>query len=225
MNNFWKQYKPYFIGCFILAGVWLSFQFGILRLNKMISEKANLIQEKKLDQENRLKRIQELPKLEEQYQLIDKNSSSLEVLVQKEEELKLIETLEKIGDETGNEIKIEIQDTTKNDPAAQKKEAADKAKNSKDQKNDDIISPASDSYLKMNLLLTGSYNNLVDFVKKIESMAYWSDILSVSSAFEKAEANERSGDIFSSSSTGINNGMDKKQVLKTNLMVVFYEEK
>lgn len=220
MNIFWKKNKQYFIGLLMLAGFWLSIQYGILGIISEINDKSNLIEEKTLDSENREKRIQELPRLKDQYSSIAEKESDLKVLVKKEEELKLIEMIEKIAEETGNKIVIEIKGDSLASGENKKKDPA------KDKKEEVTISPANDNYLSVEVALTGKYNGLFGFIHKIENMRYWSDILSIEANYNESLLSSR-GDIFT---TGRNLDEKKegeevsKKDLNSKIQIIFYRD-
>jgi hypothetical protein len=220
MNNVWKKNNQYISAVVILSALWLSVQFGVAPVISLIQQKSNLIEEKTLDRENREKRIQELPKLREQSAQLLEEENNFMILVKKEEELGLIEVIEKIAEETDNKINIEIQNPAKMDTSNKKSKDADKEK-----KDENILKPANENYLAVGISINGTYNSLIQFIKKIENMKYWSDIINIDTTFEEVAQESRSGDVFT---PGINQNTKGEEImiknLATKLTIVFYRE-
>ena len=80
--------------------------------------------------------------------------------------MELVEEFEKLAKDTGNEIKIEINEG--------KKEKDKKAK-----KDDESIKLPSENYLQMNILIYGKYGDIFTFIKKLENINFWNDIISL----------------------------------------------
>jgi hypothetical protein len=224
MSEFLKKNRQYVTIATILVIFWASVQFGILPLISLINEKSNLIQEKSLDRENRMKRIQELPKLKEQFNVVSEKEPVFQVLVKKEEALMLIEDIESIAKDSGNKIEIKIQDPAKNDTNSSN--AKKDSSKDKDKKVDEsLLKPANDNYLAMDISISGTYNSLVAFIQKIENMKYWSDIISIKVSMASPEDQSRSTDIFSSTQLIDTSNVSNNQAkLAAVISAVFYRE-
>lgn len=198
MNIFWKKYKEYTI--LIIAPVILGVisAFIISCLMEEMSAKNDSIEKEVIDHEEREKRLKEISILEKQFEIIEKEKNKLEVFVSHDQMIVLMKELEKIAEETGNEAvieEVEVQDeSSKKDP--KNKSAVGSASENKKEFNF-----LSDDYIKVKLSLHGSYNDAVNFVRKIENMNYCSDIVSFQMLAEKNElAGQPSGSYSKKSS-------------------------
>lgn len=151
--------------------------FSLRPLLAGINDKADRIQEEALDEEARQKKMNGLTQLKADFQKVQEKKEALGVLLPESETVSLIKEIEKIAEETGNEIKIEIEEKTKEKEVTKKakKEAADSEKKEKD-----IIDtfPAKNQ-LKMKISLFGTYNSVAYLVDRIENMRYWSGITAI----------------------------------------------
>ncbi|GBE16494.1 hypothetical protein BMS3Abin15_00315 [bacterium BMS3Abin15] len=182
MKTIWNKYKELIIiivYVLILAAV---FNFVIKPFTKSVNSKIEKVQEKTVDQERRMKKLNELAKLKEQFEMIQREKENIQILVSPNNLVALIEGIEKVAEETNNKVIIS---------AEEKK----KSENSKKEKEESLIANLpSENYLKMNILLSGSYNSIVDFIRKVENMRYWSDIISINiSNKELSLTSRRSG--------------------------------
>jgi Tfp pilus assembly protein PilO len=174
MKDFIKKHKIVLILMIYILLVGAVFYFVIKYLFSGIDSNNNKIQETMLDQENQKKRIDELPKLQEQYQMLGMNEGKMTYLLTEDRAVDLIKEVEDLAEKTGNSINIEmLSDKDKN--AVKKQNVAKKDNGSEDLR---ASLPGAD-YLEMNIHLTGEYSNLLSFMKKIENMEYYDDIVSI----------------------------------------------
>lgn len=190
MSDFPKKWRqPLTIAVLALFAVGLV-HFAVLPLYRGIESKQTEIQEKLADQEMKSRKINELPRIKQQYEFIRSNEGGMGVLLREEEAVTLVQELEALAEKTGNAISIEIPDKSK---------AAKPAANSKNKEETSLAdSLPSKEYLEMNIRLTGGYGEVVSFMHKLESSGYYSDIISFQIARAGAGAGKRTGgDMFS----------------------------
>lgn len=167
MKNFWKKYKEYvFLISLPIVAVVLVI-FAVKPLIARLDEKSDKIQEIMLDHDYNQKRLSDLPKLRSQALLVERNEGKLDVFFTESNIVSLVEKIEAIAGETGNQISIEVQE--KDD---------EKKKKKKDEEEAGIKLPGDD-YFEMTLNVTGNYANLISFINKIENLNYFSDIIAL----------------------------------------------
>lgn len=215
MEYFFKKYKV----CVILAAYFimiLAFYFFVARpMIFGIKNKNNEIQEKIIDQEIKKEKISDIPLMKEQIDMIEENEQKINVSLNKDSVVSLIERLEKISEETGNKIKIELfEEQLEKTP---KKKADNKNEKSL------IEKLPSDKYIKMSIKLWGEYGSFLNFLGKLENMEYYSDAVSIKLA--KGDSKNSGGNPFLGSSSTSNNisPEDKNKIIST-IEVVFYIE-
>lgn len=228
MKKFWKKHRITVAPALYVLIMGALFYFVIKPLLNRIDSSADKIQEIIINQENKEKRLGELPKLKEQFGLVEKKEGELIPLLLEDKAVGLIEKLEKIAEDSGNKITIEMQDNKMKGAAGKKTESVKKEAGKDDLRSD---LPSSD-YLEMKIKLSGNYNNFVKFVEKIEAVEFYSDIVSINIV--------PGGDLFSNHSTGnsiftsANTDQTKKEPEKENnkearldsiIDIMFYLEK
>lgn len=137
-----------------------------------IEAKNNQIQEETAKREMLNRQIENLPKMKQQYESIQKKESSMDILYKEEKAILLIEKLEKFAQESNSEIEISVQD-----PQKEKNVSSVKNKTAAENSIESML-PSPD-YMQMQILLKGSYNEAVNFISKLESMEYYSDIIGI----------------------------------------------
>lgn len=195
--------------------------FVILPLLSKIEGVNNQIQEESMKQEIVKQQLGELPKIQQQYDTLQKNEGTIDVLLDKNKAVTLIESLEKLAQDSGNKIEISVQNSQlqKNVTVATTKTPADKT----------LINtlPSSD-YLQMQIILTGDYNKVVNFISKIENMEYYSDIIGIKMMHSDLAGNNEVINSFNSVSINNSDKISSKSNaggLKATLDVVFYTKK
>lgn len=210
------------IGIFVLlivTALWL----GVLPLIRRIKDKTEKLQEKNVTHEVQRKRANDVSQLKERYEAIEEQESLLGKFIIREEAVDLIQKMEELAEKTNNSIKIEIIENLKDNQLANKK-----AKDKQAEKSIEDNLPSAD-YLKMKLDVSGSYNSIVDFVRRLENMEYYNDIVSINLSRAKGE---RPGTVFSATISPISDfsqiSPDEPQMLsvdnsvKAIIEIVFY---
>ena len=185
MKNIWRKYKEYILVLIYIAILFALFYFVIKPMVKGIDYNANLIQEKITIQDSFKRKLGMISTNKEQIGAIEKDESKMGVLMSRDQEVTLIERIEKMAEETDNKISIEIVDDKSANSSAKTKTASTKAK--EENKDDLKINTGNNDYVKFRITVTGEYNDLVGFIKKIENMEYWSDIISLQVSYKEPE--------------------------------------
>jgi hypothetical protein len=180
MNNFLKKYRETIAILVYAALIGSVVYFVVLPLKREITNRRDGLQEEISNKEGKQKKILEIPKIKEQYLTVQSESKDMEVLLKRDDAVILMERLEKLADETGNEIKIGVLD---NDPngkiaaAAKSKAKTDKNKEPAKTIVDQI--PTDTDLLEIKISLIGNFNDIVKFVDRLENMEYYSDIIGI----------------------------------------------
>lgn len=181
MNLFWKQYKEYIvvigIVLFGIACVW----YGVLPMHEKIRDRMNRMQELIADREMRNESVANVSNLREQKELVSQKEDRLNVVIPRSDIVDLVKVIEGIAKETGNTIVIDAKDknTASATSARARKENTPAGSDSKDAPESLAGSLPSEHRLGITIELTGNYGNIVQFLRKFESMPYQTDVLAV----------------------------------------------
>ncbi len=179
--------QTYKLGIYILVlaiiaglGIW----FGLINLWKSIQDKENKLQVLILNEKSDKKMLGQLTKLRNQNNLIEANKEKLEVFFNKEDALKLAKKLEIIANETNNKIIIKASpEKTKVNKSQKTKTATKNQKNNNKQVKK--IEPVLDNYLTVTVNLYGTQENIATFIRKINSLPYLFNIISINISDKK----------------------------------------
>lgn len=196
-----------------LGIIWAAFTFFISPLIGQVSLKADKIQENIMDRESQAKRMAELSKLKEQFEMVEREENKIKVFLTKERAIDLIKNLESLADKTGNKISIEIDEKSQ-------------VVSEKDAKNPGIMDDLPKfNFMKLKITLTGSYNGMVNFMTKLENLDYYSDVISINMNQGESLGVSSSQDLFGQlNSSSKANEPVKPNLLKTELVGLFYLE-
>jgi hypothetical protein len=159
-----------------------------------ISIISDQIQEEKLNQDIAKKKVEELPKIQKQYDTVSTSSDISEVLLDNSRAVVLIKRLEEIADKTGNIITINIQDAA----PAETKKTGSKSKVTEEVSISDSL--PSQNFLKLKIILSGKYVSVVNFIDAVEKFEYYCDIIGI-----QISKNTENGNIRGASGSGISN--------------------
>ena len=218
MKDIWKKQKILFIVLAYLVLLPLIFTFGVRPLLEGVNKKRIGIEEQKINYEIRKTQISNLPTIQSQLEEIKKDEDALNILIKKSDVLSLIERLEFIAEQTGNEIDISIPEK---DTFQEKKSN----KESKDRENL-VDSRPNNDYLAVDIKITGTFQNIYNFIYKVENMGYFSDIVSFEILKSILKEEVKSGGLLEK------NNPDKLEeniemgdnLLSANLKIFFYLE-
>jgi len=224
MKKIFQKQREIIIILIYIGIIIVLIYFVILPLIGHINNTRDQIQEEHVKQEIKQQQIRELPKMEEQYNILQNNGESTDILLDKNDAVVLIEKLEKLAQNSDNEIAISIQNTEnqKNVPEAK----------SKTNTNNELVDnlPSADN-LQMKITITGSYNTIAQFINSLESFEYYCDIVAIQ--IKQKEEDNKVAEIgtinpFSSKSSiniGKSSNLDNKNKEEASLDIVFYTKK
>lgn len=221
MKDFWKKYKIYLAILIYLIIIGLIGFFIARPMVLATKEKSDQIQQKIAIQERKEEKLRELPSIRNQYEEVKSQEDKITISLNKENVVNLVEKLERISEETGNKIKMELKE---NDSDSKKNNNS--AKNSKEEKDILIGDLPSDEYVKMKIILYGRYENFLNFLNKVENMEFYSDVISI--AVKRASENGPglSKNPFTGTNELVSEEADSGNIDKiySQLEVVFYLE-
>jgi F0F1-type ATP synthase membrane subunit b/b' len=220
MKDFLKKNKTYLAISIYLILVGLVGFFVARPMVLAIEEKSNQIQQKIAIQERKEEKLKELPLIRSQYEEVRNQEEKMDTPLKNENIVSLVERLEKISEETGNKITMELSENKQD----AKKDAA--ATNSEDEKDALVKDLPSDKYIKMKIVLSGRYGNFLNFINKVENMEYYSDIVSVAIRRESESGPGLEKNPFSGTRNLSNpeNKTGDKDNINSQTVVVFYLE-
>lgn len=184
-----------------LAGglIWLAFFWQFDK----IKETSDNIQKEQLDSLVKQERSQKVLELGKELNDVEVRNEELKaMLVDKDDAVPFLKTLETMAAATGNSIKISVVDLVKLNAQASKKTAApapdeesakDASKTTQAQKAAQSKSktPYFSNQLGFSIELTGGYGNFLDFLTKIENLPYFVRVYSFQSdPFVKSKLSE-----------------------------------
>ncbi|HBI34280.1 MAG TPA: hypothetical protein DEA43_02020 [Candidatus Moranbacteria bacterium] len=223
MKNFLhKQREIIAILAYVAVVVGIVY-FAIFPLLGRINSINDEIQQETMKQESVKLHIEQLPKIQKQYEALQASGDLMDVLLNKDKAVVLIERLEKLADSTGNEITIAVQQETAPVKKTQTKTATAAAVE------DTLVAnlPSAD-YLEMKISLNGSYNSIIEFIDLLEKFEYYADIIEIKINKEEANVstvNSATVGMFSRSSSVTSKQPEKslkRGELAASLGVVFY---
>lgn len=181
-NNLMIKYKRYFFPLALAVILGLILYFILIPFVKKLEEKSNKIQSRLIDLEIEKDKINELPKIKEQFELVEGNKQKMEkALFSEQDILGLVQEIEKIAGETNNEISISVEDDKNNSKK-------NKVKTEEEEKSEKITDPFEEKdYFKMNIDLLGDYNSLIKFMDRLSRVSYYNSIIGFNIAYYEEE--------------------------------------
>jgi len=230
MKKFLKNQQEYIAVIIFLLVVFLLTYFVLIPILGRIDRTKNEMEQAVIKQEIERQRLGELPKIREQYAEINSQQKKIDVLLDEEQAVTLIERLESLARDTNNEILISIQE----DDLQQKNVPVSKVKK---ESTDTILldSLPNKNYLKLKILLRGDYGGIFSFLKKLETLEYYSDIIAINigqASLEQASFGQNTLGSFDVSNPFVNQTKGSGDSLKkesgklsASLETVFYSRK
>lgn len=221
MKNFWKKQNQNILICGLpIVGLVIVFLL-IIPQKKSMDYKANEIQEMITQHEIKSKKISEIDKMRQQYEFIERNSNNIGLVFSSDKVVEVIEKIEKIAEETGNKISIEIDENKKDEKKSIEKEKKDK-----------VLQPAAENYITMKVKLEGGFHDLMKFVNKVERLGYYADIFSMQTTIEKPASANYSGSFVNPFAGGLVETKEKEidrstteqgeRIIYSTLDILFY---
>lgn len=221
MKNFLNKQRE-IIALLAYAAVIASLVYlVILPLLDRIRNTNDQIQQEAMKQESMKLHVEQLPKIQNQYETVVNNPDLASALLDRNKAVVLIEKLEKLAENTKNEITITVQEN-----ASVKKTSTKVAVSAAEALVADL--PSSD-YLQIKINLTGSYDSIVEFVARLERFEYYSDIVAIQISKEDEVAasvsNNSNNGMFGQSAVGSGEKVpvpSRSDALTASLDTVFY---
>lgn len=170
------------------------------------NEKKERIQERIADKEIIEEKIKSLPEIRGKISSIKEEEGKIQRLISKSQIVDLIKDLEGLAEKTGNKISFSVIEEDKN-------------KKKDEKKKDHEIKLPSENYLKIKISLEGNETNIFNFIKKIENIHYWNDIISI-----QIKAFEKEVEADSLSENNPEKVKNKYQGITADLETLFYTE-
>ena len=172
MNNFFKKQREVLAILVYVVFIFALVYFVVFPLLAKIGNVKDQIQEEAMNQEISRQQLSELPKIQDQYAVLEKNAASADVLLDKGNAVVLIENLEKLADDSGDKITITVDDqNTATTPVVSQVKNADS--------NTLVKNLPSANYLQFKIVLNGNFFAISKFVNSLESFNYYSDIIGI----------------------------------------------
>ncbi|MFZ2192758.1 MAG: hypothetical protein WAV31_00755 [Candidatus Moraniibacteriota bacterium] len=230
MKNFYKKYKSLvYIFVFIVFAIPL-FYFVTTLLFKNIQSRADKIQEKIIDNSLEKQKIEKIPQMEEINAEFEKNKDAINSILNVSENVGFIEYIEKLAENTGNEITIEMIDSNGNTKVNTKVSSKSLSSKGKEVEKSLEEKLTYRNYFSMQINLTGDYPKLLNFVHKLENSQNYVNIIALNvkkDLEDKAESlgdELKVGDIFRVPKNSNQDESSQKDnfVLKSSLTVIVY---
>jgi hypothetical protein len=199
----YKKYIPLSVLLGLLVAIGGIVWYGMLPLQRSLTEKMRGIQEFYAGRENRERQVSKLPELEGQYAAILANEKTLDILMSEDEIVDFVKILEKLAGEMNVTMSIASKDggkiiepkklavrANRSDGADQESSAE---KNTVPQKAVGILDAVPfDRYLSLSVKVEGRYDAIVAFLGKLETLPFGLDVIRMEMKKKDAESDARS---------------------------------
>lgn len=154
------------------------FYFLIMPLIGSINDRSNQIQEENMKQESTANRLKDLPRIQSQFKMLNEGTGASEILLNKKNQVVLIEKLEKLAESTGNDISFVVMQNK----VDQQKTAP---KNTKAKVDESLMGKLpSQEFLQIQIILVGKYDSIRNFMRLLGDFEYYNDIVSIQIAMD-----------------------------------------
>jgi hypothetical protein len=202
--------------------------FIITPFTKELENNFSAIQVKLIEAKNNGDKINKVGTMEDSFNQVVGELSSLEVIFSKDNIVELVRELESIAQSTGNTITISVDEKSSGVVAVDKNK--DK-KNPKEKEDAFLQALPVQSYFLIKIKLTGDYGGLIKFINKLNNVKYYNTPISFDIASQEIVLeNNNKGDKPSGGISLMNGDRGdnltqielKKIILISNLNVIFY---
>ncbi len=162
--------------------------FGILPLKRSLDTKMRGIQEYYADQENQQKQVGQLPELKDQYDAIRGNEQTLDIIITEDQIVDFIKTLENLANDTHIQMTITSKENGQIIEKVPAKAVPPKdgevdvktdANDTKSKVTSMVDNAPFDRYLRLSIKAEGSYENIIFFLQKMETLPVGLDVIGV----------------------------------------------
>lgn len=221
MKKIWEKNKIIIIilGYFAIAGSLIYFVF-IPKIAD-IKAAANEIQEKIIDQEmddSRLSKLSDMKKDQTDY---DSNLDSMKVILEPDQELTLIKSIESIASQSGCIIMLNIGEKTDSIEINKIKRSGSKKGDGEKGIMDKI---SYNSFFPIQINLKGNYNKTMDFIRMLENSWIYVNIISIHASPEIILSDKLSNQNNNQSGQEAQSA-EKKKTLSTTINAIVYTQK
>jgi len=213
MSDIWKKYNLWISFGIFLAVIFPVCFFVILPIRKNIEANSDEIQKKNIDNEIYKERVRKIPDMEKMQTTLDANKNNLKIFLSGSSEVDFIKKIESVAEETGNKITLKIEDSTNKKPA--------KKEDKKDENNIKNALPGNNKYVTIQISLEGNYENLFNFMRKLENINYYVNVISLD--LNKTVV-EKEASPFASTDEKKADVNVEKEIIKSNLEAIVYLE-
>lgn len=184
----YTKYQPLAVLLFLFASIGGIIWLGVLPLERSLQNKMRAIEEFHAGRENRERQVQRLPELQNQYDAILANEQDLNVLITEDKVVDFVKTVESVAESLNIKLSITSKDggkvsESKKTPA-KAKPVSSKSANGEDESVPVKETPAGimdrlpyDHYLSLSISAEGSYQDVVAFLRKLETLPFGLDVV------------------------------------------------
>jgi hypothetical protein len=174
MRELWKEKKFWLVFWAEIIFVFLAIYFIFLPLAKGIVNKADRIQEAKIDRKLMADRLAKIGEARKEHEKLTGGIQKLDVLMSAEEEVDFFKELEKMAGDTGNGISIKIiEEEKKVGNASAPSIVLDK------EKKEMLDGLPYKNYFVLQIGLRGGYAGLANFLHKLENSSHYLAVIAV----------------------------------------------
>ena len=186
MKNYFQLYRRHssaLVLVSILIGMGLLAWFGIVPLQRLITKKADGIQEYHAFRENRERQIGRLPELEREWLNIVENEQTLDILLSQKEIIDFVKTLEGLAERERVTIAIKsktgdgVVDKSLVQPAGKSKGPSASSESAKNSRTALLDALPYHRYLNVSVVVIGEYRNIIAFLHHMETLPLALDVI------------------------------------------------
>ena len=197
-NKISNKYTPFIIPAILLVAI-VGLVVFVLKpgVDKLRSD-SDRIQEKLIELDIEKEKIDELPKLKNQFLKVNSHEKELDVLFSQDNIIGLVQELEKAAEETSNIISISVEEGT---DTIVKANVGKNEKAGDDEKKELLLADFSEEeYFLVDVDVKGTYSELLNFIARINKLNYYNSIINfeiVPSEDDEYKKNNISGGVIS----------------------------
>ncbi len=223
------------LAVFLVIGslIWLTFLFQIQR----IKDSADSIQEEKLDFSVRQRKGEQITRLKKELSDIQSRQKEIEAtLVNKNNAVPVLRSLEDIAGESNSEIKISVADLTKlkADQAKNQEKEDEEEAVKKDEKTakfgeksgEGKTDPLAElrNQLGLSLEITATFPSFEDFLYKMENLPYFIQVytMEILPTADKNKDQPAGSAVKSPDQSGGTNNDSKERLIKATMLIIVY---
>lgn len=218
MKEIWKDKNFWIIFGSEILFVVLAVYFIFIPLMKGIKNKADKIQETKIDQQLMSDRLAKIGEARKEHEKLAGGIQRLDVLMGAEEEVEFFKELEKMAGDTGNGISIKITEEEKKD----KKLSSPSIVLDKETK-EMLDKLPYKNYFVLQINLKGGFANLANFLHKLENSRHYLAVIAVN-AQKLKESVSISGEIAPTGSISAQQAPLEKEIISSLITAAVYRK-